>query len=92
VAAAGEQRQAFAGFFAAFGFWEDSGASRDNCVGGDNESIPLARAKLFSGQAQRMGMRRFVLMRGFVDVRGENFGGLNADLAEQGQTARAGGA
>jgi hypothetical protein len=43
------------------------------------------------GQAQSVGAGRFALFGGFVDIGGENLGGLDADLAEQGQPARAGG-
>jgi len=43
------------------------------------------------GQAQGVGAGGFPWVGGFVDVGGENLGGLDADLAEQGQAAGAGG-
>jgi hypothetical protein len=91
VAPAGEQREAFAGFVSGFGFGEDAGAGGDNCVRGNYVGIALAGKKFFGGEALRVAARGFALQRRFIDVRRENFGGFDADLAKQGQPPRAGG-
>ncbi len=60
-------------------------------VGSDHKSVSPNGRKFFSSQALRIKPRFFTRVRRFIDVGGQNFRGLDADLAEQSQTARAGG-
>jgi len=92
MAPAREQGQAVLGVFRQLGLWQNSGARGNDRVGGDDKSVALAGQKFLGGEAMGVGARGFPFAGRLVDVRRKNLGGLNADLPEQFQPARAGGA
>lgn len=78
------------GLLARLWLGEDSAAGSDDGVCGDDKSVPLDACQLFPRKAQRMIARRLVGAGGFVDIRGDDLVGLDADLLQKLKPSSAG--
>ena len=72
---------------------QNAASDRDDGVGGEDDRAFFNRAdsrRLGLRKAQRIGARRLAGLRRFIDIRGDDFRRLDADLFKKGAPARAG--